>query len=43
MIGMTGGVEAGLVNETKIPFVMLAIVDNMANGIVTDMELTVRV
>lgn len=30
---MTGAHEAGLANELKIPFCMLAIVDNFANGI----------
>lgn len=29
---MTGGNEAELINELRIPFAMIAIVDNMANG-----------
>ncbi|KAG9409095.1 hypothetical protein AC1031_019355 [Aphanomyces cochlioides] len=33
LVGMTGAHEAGLANEVKLPFAMVSIVDNMANGL----------
>ncbi|KAF0683790.1 Aste57867_24174 [Aphanomyces stellatus] len=33
LIGMTGAHEAGLANEVKLPFAMVSVVDNMANGL----------
>jgi purine nucleoside phosphorylase len=40
LIGMTGANEAELINELRIPFAMISIVDNLANGI--GEQLTVR-
>lgn len=37
-VGMTGAHEAELLNELQIPFAMIGIVDNMANGIEADSE-----
>uniref|UniRef100_M4BZP7 Nucleoside phosphorylase domain-containing protein n=1 Tax=Hyaloperonospora arabidopsidis (strain Emoy2) TaxID=559515 RepID=M4BZP7_HYAAE len=33
LVGMTGANEAELINELRVPFAMLSIVDNMANGL----------
>ncbi|RHY10976.1 hypothetical protein DYB25_011979 [Aphanomyces astaci] len=33
LVGMTGAHEAGLANEVKLPFAMVSIVDNLANGL----------